>query len=212
MTDSIGRKRYVLSMGCFLLLGLILLSSCHGDGADPPQSPPNPEGSKAVDSQAPSESGEAQEGGVETQGAVGRKPLDWPEITENGVDEELFLKNMDVEVLETVAAEFQALVEEEAREEEENPEIVLTEGWVRVFQSERYQKVLDMGEPAMKPLYWIIYKSPSAGMYEYLCAEALYQLSGYDFTGEKGSGARTWTNSKELVERFNEQMLADRNR
>ena len=92
----------------------------------------------------------------------------------------------------------------------ENPEIVITEGWTRVFDSQQYNKVLNMGESAMKPLYWIIYKSPNAGMYEYICATALYALSGYDFTNEDGS--LTWVNSKEFLDRFNEKILSDRKR
>lgn len=132
----------------------------------------------------------------------------WVEITENGVNEELFLQNLDTEILEKVAKELQVLVEEEIEAERENPELVLTEGWTRVFESEHYRNVLNMGEPAMKPLYWIIYKSPDAGMYEYICASALYELSGYDFTKEDGT--LTWVSSKEFVERFNEKILSDK--
>lgn len=143
-----------------------------------------------------------------TPEAAANEPLDWPEITEDGVDEELFYENLDKDVLETVAAELQALVDEEMAAEQENPEIVLAEGYTRVFASERYQNVLDMGEPAMKPLYFIIYKSPNAGMYEHICAMALYELSGYDFTKEDGT--LSWANSQEFMEKFNAQMLADR--
>lgn len=78
------------------------------------------------------------------------------------------------------------------------------------FDSQQYNKVLNMGGAAMKPLYWIIYKSPNAGMYEYICATALYELSGCDFTNEDGS--LTWTNSKEFLDRFNEKILSDRKR
>jgi hypothetical protein len=62
------------------------------------------------------------------------------------------------------------LINEEEQEERENPEIVITEGWTRVFKSERYKKVLNIGNSAMKPLYLIIYTSSNAGMYEYICA------------------------------------------
>ena len=120
------------------------------------------------------------------------------------------MENLDAEALETVAAELQTLVEEEVEAERTNPEIVITEGWTRVFDSQQYNKVLNMGESAMKPLYWIIYKSPNAGMYEYICATALYELSGYDFTNEDGS--LTWVNSKEFLDRFNEKILSDRKR
>ena len=62
--------------------------------------------------------------------------------------------------------------------------------------------------PAMKPLYFIIYKSEKAGLYEYICSYALYELSGYNFTKEDGS--LTWKNSKEFLERFNEKIIEDR--
>lgn len=54
----------------------------------------------------------------------------------------------------------------------------------------------------MKPLYLILYKSPNAGMYEYICAQALYELSGYEFE---------WENSKEFLEKFNEKVLTEGN-
>ena len=144
---------------------------------------------------------------TESQETVEDDSLSWPEITEDGINEKLFLENLDTEVLEAAAAELQALVEEETEAERANPDIVITEGWTRVFKSQQYEKVLDMGESAMKPLYWIIYKSPNAGLYEYICAAALYELSGYDFTNEDGS--LTWNNSKEFLDRFNEKILGD---
>lgn len=128
--------------------------------------------------------------------------IEWNEISKDGVDEKLFLENLDTEILENIATEFQTLVEEETKEEQANPEIVIEEGWTRVFKSERYKKVLDIGSSAMKPLYWIVYKSPNAGMYEYICATALYELSEYDFE---------WANSKEFLEKFNEKILAEKN-
>ena len=89
-------------------------------------------------------------------------------------------------------------MDEEKEAERKNPEIVITEGWTRVFDNERYKKVLNMGSPAMKPLYLILYKSPYAGEYEYLCANILYELSGFDFE---------WTNAKEFLEKFNDKIL-----
>ncbi|MCI8391272.1 MAG: hypothetical protein HFI35_11470 [Roseburia sp.] len=145
---------------------------------------------------------------IESQEIIETDSLCWPEITEDGVNEELYLEHLDAEVLEAVATKLRSLVEEEVEAERENPEIVITEGWTRVFDSQQYNEVLNMGESAMKPLYWIIYKSPNAGMYEYICAAALYELSGYDFTNEDGS--LTWVNSKEFLDRFNEKILSDR--
>lgn len=53
----------------------------------------------------------------------------------------------------------------------------------------------------MKPLYLIIYRSPYAGEYEYLCANILYELSGFDFE---------WANSKEFLEKFNQKVLENK--
>ncbi|MFR5682788.1 MAG: hypothetical protein ACLUD1_01645 [Clostridia bacterium] len=70
-----------------------------------------------------------------------------------------------------------------------------------MFHYERYKKVLNIGTSAMKPLYLILYKSPNAGEYEYLCARILYELSGFNFD---------WTNSREFLEKFNKKILEER--
>lgn len=108
------------------------------------------------------------------------------------------MQNIDTETLETIAAELQALCDEVIEEEQQNPEIMFTEGFTRVFEKERYKKVIGMGDIAMKPLYLIIYKSENSGMYEYICARALYDLSGFDFD---------WINSEEFLEKFNNVIL-----
>lgn len=143
-----------------------------------------------------------------TENKEDSEALAWPEITEDGVNEQLFMENLDIELLETIAGEIQTIVKEEAEAERENPNLVLDEGWIRVFQTERYKNVLNIGEDAMKPLYWIIYKSPNAGMYEYICATALYEISGYDFSNEDGT--LTWQTSREFLERFNEKILNEK--
>ena len=87
------------------------------------------------------------------------KKITWEEITPDGVNEELLIKSVDEELLMQIATEFQTLMEEEEAEERKNPEIVITDGWTRVFKSERYAKVLNMGDSAMKPLYDYLPKS-----------------------------------------------------
>lgn len=134
--------------------------------------------------------------------------IEWDEITEDGVDEELLCENMDTDTLKYVATELQTLVKEEVEAEKENPYIILTEGWVRVFESEHYANVLRLGNQAMKPLYWIVYKSSNAGQYEYICAYALYEISGYDFTDD--NGCLTWSDSKEFLNVFNERIISKR--
>lgn len=126
------------------------------------------------------------------------KGITWDEITVNGVNEELLIKNVDKDILAEVSTEHQALVAEAYEEERENPEILITEGWARVFDYDRFKKVIDIGKPAMKPLYLIIYKSPNRGEYEYLCAYALYKISGYDFE---------WATTDEFMMKFNEYVV-----
>lgn len=203
-------------MSCFILLTMIFLSSCNNSSTENIESKvmqyleeSEQEGFHQQDeSYEEQKDSRQQDKSYEEQEIEENEILDWPEIGENGVDEELFLKNLDTDTLEAVAAELQALVEETIKEEQDNPEIVLSEGFTRVFRSERYNRVIEMGDSAMKPLYWIIYKSPNTGMYEYICAMALYELSGYDFSNEDGS--LSWANSKELLERFDEKILTER--
>lgn len=190
-------------VNCFMLLIMIFLSACNNSGTENAELKMTKHSEELMweDSYQQDESYEEQE-------IVNNETLDWSEITETGVDEEMFLKNLDTDALETVAAELQTLVEKTIEEERDDPELVLSEGFTRVFRSAQFNRVLEMGDCAMKPLYWIIYKSPNAGMYEYICAMSLYELSGYDFSNEDGS--LSWTNSKEFVERFNEKILDDR--
>lgn len=136
-----------------------------------------------------------------------KEEVKWDEITANGIDENIFLENLNKDDLKYIATELQTLVQEESEAERTNPEIVLAEGWVRVFNSERYKNVINMGSSAMKPLYWIIYKSENAGMYEYICATALSELYGFDSTNEDGT--LTWSNSKDFLEQFNKKILED---
>lgn len=128
--------------------------------------------------------------------------ITWKEITENGVNEKLLLKNIDIDILNEVSSELQTLVNEAYEEERANPEIIVTEGWARILEYKRFKKVVDIGDSAMKPLYLIIYKSQNRGVYEYLCAYALYKISGYDFF---------WSTTDEFMEKFNEEVLKNNN-
>ena len=97
------------------------------------------------------------------------KEITWEEITADGVNEEMLFENVDQEILKLIATEIQSMIEEQTKEERENPNILLEEGWTRIFKKEQYKNVLNIGTPAMKPLYFIIYKSEKAGLYEYIC-------------------------------------------
>ena len=138
----------------------------------------------------------------------GDSTMDWPEITRDGIDEELLLQNLNIDDLETVANELQTLVDEIRQQEIESPEFVLQGKWLDyVYGSEHYATVLSMETAAMRPLYWIIYKSESAGVYEWICSDALDELSGFDFEDENGT---RWADSKDFLRRFNEMVLETR--
>jgi hypothetical protein len=138
---------------------------------------------------------------------MGTNTVEWMEISEDGVDEDAFLENLDTELLNEIAAEFQSLVEEVHQKQIEDPESVLRGEWIGdITESDRYIKVVNMGARAMKPLYWIIYKSDNQGLYEYICCMALEELSGYDFTDANGIG---WATSKEFLDRFNMRIISD---
>ncbi len=152
---------------------------------------------------------------IGSSAAVGNTPtmtpetnsIEWLGISEDGVDEDVFLGNMDMKLLKEIAAEFQTLVEEEQQKEIQDPEFVLRGEWHHfIIESDRYIKVVNMGDDAMKPLYWIIYKSDNQGLYEYTCCMALDELSGYDLSSD-GIG---WATSKGFLDRFTEKILNDK--
>lgn len=132
--------------------------------------------------------------------------MTWEEITKDGVDEQELLNNINMDVLEEIAELFQTLDQEITEKERVSPEYVLRGDWAKdVIESEQYNTVISMGNEAVKPLYWIIYKSDSQGRYEYICALALDELSGFDFD-EDGDGMK-WASSKELLEELNQKVI-----
>lgn len=132
--------------------------------------------------------------------------ITWDEITKDGVDEQKLLNNINTDVLEEISSLFQNLDKEIAEKESISPEYVLRGDWVKeVIESKQYKKVISMGNKAMKPLYWIIYKSHSSGRYEYICALALEELSNLNFD-EDGDGVK-WATSKEFLEEFNKKVV-----
>jgi len=133
--------------------------------------------------------------------------IEWLGVSENGVDEDVFLENIDMELLKEIAAEFQTLVEEVQQKEMEDPEFVLRGEWHKfIIENDKYSKIVNMGGDAMKPLFWIIYKSDNQGLYEYTCCMALEEISGYDLSTD-GIG---WATSKDFLDRFIKRLLSDK--
>ena len=131
--------------------------------------------------------------------------INWNEIINGNVDEELLLNNIDEDILKDIAKNLQEMIEEEQKEERENPNIVINEGWVRVFNKDQYKSVLQMGNVAIKPLFYILYKSENNGLYEYVCAKALEDITGIG-NEVNDDGTKRWTTAKEYLEIFIEEV------
>lgn len=190
-------KRNGYAVLLFMLLCLLLTASACGRTDDVRQ-----EGGTAA---KPEEVEAAQTDETETQAfADGEGPgeITWEEIGEDGaVNEALLFANTDEEMLVYVARQLQDLCAEIDRKGERDRTYWLTGQWYGdAMGSEQYANVVHLGEKAVKPLFLIIYKSESAGMYEWVCSKALDEISGLDFS-EENNGAG-WRDSKEFLEMF----------
>lgn len=132
--------------------------------------------------------------------------LTWAELSESGVDEKLLWQSINQEDLKNVAARLQAVVRLISEKGEADRTYWLTPQWLAdAKNSEQYKKVIAMGSDAVKPLYLIIYKSPTEGLYEYICAMALDELTGFKIKDEyPGTG---WVTSKDFLRKFNARIL-----
>lgn len=130
----------------------------------------------------------------------------WDEVTENGVNEELLLKNIDEKTLTFIAQQFQDICKKIGEKEKKDKFYWLKGEWYHdVMDSKQYHNVILLGNKAMKPLFLIIYKSPIAGLYEWICSKALTEISGFDFSNENNGAG--WGNSKEFLEMFIDRVL-----
>ncbi|MBN1458195.1 MAG: hypothetical protein JXA57_01575 [Armatimonadetes bacterium] len=108
-------------------------------------------------------------------------------------------------LLETIAAKIQSVVQMIQEKERADPEYVLQGRWNQDFrESAEYQYVLELGPKAVKPAYYIIYKSEYAGLYEYMIASAIDDITRYDYTVKQGF---RWSNSKVFLETYNEKVV-----
>ena len=126
--------------------------------------------------------------------------IKWDEISSNGLDEKKLIENIDEGILEDIAALLQELASEIGIKEREDPEFAMSAGWFTyTLDSEQFKKVVEMGDKAAKPLYLIIYKSPNQGLFEYICAMALNEITNCN--------NNDWKTSKEFLNIFNEYIL-----
>lgn len=134
-----------------------------------------------------------------------KENIEWDEITEEGVNEELLFKNVNTKDLEKIATLLQSLTGEIAQKEKEDINFYLSAGWYKyTLNSQQFNEVINMGNDAIKPLYLIIYKSSNQGSYEYICAMALSKLVNFDDVTD------SWSTSKEFLEKFNQKVVGNR--
>lgn len=143
---------------------------------------------------------------VDTENSEKNKGIvEWNEITEDGVNEELLFQNVDTKYLEKIATLLQSLSEEIAQKERDDFDFYFSARWYKyALDSQQFKEVINMGDDAIKPLYLIIYKSPNQGAYEYICAMALSELVNFDDISD------SWSTSKEFLEKFNQKVISDR--
>lgn len=128
----------------------------------------------------------------------------WLEISIEPLNEDIYIKDLDFQLMETIAIKIQALVIELNEKEKADPEYVLQGKWNEDFRSsEQYTFVLDMGLRAIKPVYYIIYKSEFQGLYEYILASAIDDIIGYDFYITEDY---QWSTSKQFLSMYNEKV------
>ena len=206
MAAFISKTKMIRRLLILTLFGSLLVSGCS-------ESPDNTEASEAPASSISettaaglSESDEyTNETRAVSSTSAAAAEISWDEISESGVNEKLLIENIDQENLKTVAAQLQDLTRIIIQKGEADRSYWLTPQWLSdVKNSEQYKKVVSIGADAAKPLYLIIYKSPDAGLYEYICAMALDEVSGY-FANDKNS-EDFWVNSKDFLEKFNEKV------
>jgi hypothetical protein len=184
----------------FLLILTIILAACHAVTPPPrvedisPENTPTPH--REEETKSPEKSPTAFD---EIK----------PESLQSGTsgfssEEEKYLENLDVSILAMIATDFQSLVAEIQEKERDNPDYVLQGKWNQDFrESEQYRKVLELGLKAVKPAYFIIYKSEQSGLYEYMIASALDEITGYDYSVTEEYG---WSDSKQLLAIYNERV------
>ena len=120
------------------------------------------------------------------------------------VNEDQFVDELNITHLEMIAEEIQSLITEIQEKERADPDYVLQGKWNEDFRSsQQYHEVLDLGLEAVKPAYYIIYKSPKSGLYEYIIASAIDEITGYDYSVTEDYG---WSNSKQFLEMYNDKV------
>lgn len=148
---------------------------------------------------------------VETDGKLDTIETDsWEYVVLDGItDEEAFLYDTTEEIRNIVSSKLQQLCDKITKEEQNDPNFYIEGKWFKYFiASEEYQTILELKDSALKPLYFIIYKSENQGIYEYICSYAMYEISGLKDLADDDI---IWSTSKQFLDLFTEKIVEHRN-
>ncbi len=205
-------KSLLIPMGMLLVACLVACRT--GEGDDLPEraalsgapdvagtlSLPDPDQAKETPSRpVTAEFEQTQSSLVQGHARVTRRVL-----VRGAIDEAQFVRNLDTSALQMIAEEIQSLLAEIEEKERADPQYVFEGRWNQDFRaSEHYHAVLGLGLAAIKPAYYIIYKSEYAGLYEYILASAIDELSGYEYAVTQD---RTWATSRQFLQMYNDKV------
>lgn len=101
------------------------------------------------------------------------------------------------DTVSAIDTEMSQLMSELEQESAASPELALGGGAVIYAQeSVAYQSIVDLGLPAVKPLYDKLSASADSGLYEYILALAIQDITGEEFTYNSDYG---WSNALEFT-------------
>jgi len=205
-------KSLLIPMGMLLVACLVACRA--GEGDDLPEraalsgapdvagtlSLPDPDQAKETPSRpVTAEFEQTQSSLVQGHARVTRRVL-----VRGAIDEAQFVRNLDTSALQMIAEEIQSLLAEIEEKERADPQYIFEGRWNQDFRaSEQYHAVLGLGLAAIKPAYYIIYKSEYAGLYEYILASAIDELSGYEYAVTQD---RTWATSRQFLQMYNDKV------
>lgn len=108
------------------------------------------------------------------------------------------------ETLDNIQAEMNKLMSEIEMEMKNNPEVAM-QGHPGEFikNSDSYKNITNLGLKAVKPMYDILYDSRDSGLYEYILAMAVQDITGEKFVYNADYG---WKNSMEFRMAYEEKV------
>lgn len=98
--------------------------------------------------------------------------------------------------LEKINTNMDTLMAEIEKEMTDNPELAMMGSPITIIEeSQAYQKIIELGLNGVKPLYDKLYNSQDSGLYEYILALAIEDITKEEFIYNKDYG---WKNSLEF--------------